>query len=57
MELSALQKMQQKQKEMEEENKRKKAALQETIKKRFVNNILRAKCIPYEDNFQSQGKI
>lgn len=35
IELSALEKMQEKQKQMEEENKRKKAALQETIKKRY----------------------
>jgi len=35
IELSALEKMQEKQKEIEEENKRKKAALQETIKKRY----------------------
>ena len=36
IELSVLEKMQEKQKQMEEENKRKKAALQETIKKRWV---------------------
>lgn len=35
IELSVLEKMQEKQKQMEEENKRKKAALQETIKKRY----------------------
>lgn len=35
IEQSALEKMQEKQKQMEEENKRKKAALQETIKKRY----------------------
>ena len=34
IELSALEKMQEKQKQIEQENKRKKAALQETIKKR-----------------------
>lgn len=33
IEMSALEKMQEKQKKIEEENKRKKAALQETIKK------------------------
>lgn len=35
IELSALEKMQEKQKQIEQENKRKKAALQETIKKRY----------------------
>lgn len=34
IELSAWEKMQEKQKQIEQENKRKKAALQETIKKR-----------------------
>lgn len=36
IELSALEKMQEKQKQIEQENKRKKAALQETIKKRWI---------------------
>ena len=37
IELSTLEKMQEKQKQIEQENKRKKAALQETIKKRWIH--------------------
>ena len=37
IELSAWEKMQEKQKQIEQENKRKKAALQETIKKRWIH--------------------
>ena len=37
IELSALEKMQEKQKQIEQDNKRKKAALQETIKKRWIH--------------------
>jgi len=35
IELSALERMQERQKQIEQENKRKKAALQETIKQRY----------------------